>query len=171
LKKGEIAVAETLTEFFRSIGLSNELVIFAISMLPILELRGGLIAAAILGVPWYIAFPVCFVANMLPIPFVLMFIRRIFKWMRKIKWLQKPIDKLEAKTRKKGEKIQKGWLIGLLLFVGIPLPGTGAWTGALAADLFDIRIRHSLPTIALGVALAGCIMLVVSYFIPGLFGF
>ena len=67
--------------------------------------------------------------------------------------------------------MQKGWLIGLILFVGIPLPGTGAWTGALIAELFDIRIRHSLPAIATGVAMAGGIMLVVSYFIPGLFGF
>lgn len=164
-------MAEALTEFFRNMGLSKEWVVFAVSMLPIIELRGGLIAAAILNVPWYVAFPVCFAGNMLPIPFVLLFIRRIFKLLRKIKWLQKPIDALESKTRKKGSKIQRGWLVGLILFVGIPLPGTGAWTGALAADLFDIRIRHSLPAIALGVAIAGGIMLIISYFIPGLFGF
>lgn len=164
-------MAQSLTEFFNGLGLSPELVVFIISLLPIIELRGGLIAAAILGVPWYVAFPICFVGNMLPIPFILLFIRKIFKLLKKIKWLQKPITVLEAKTRKKGERIQKGWLIGLILFVGIPLPGTGAWTGALAADLFDIRIRHSLPAIALGVAIAGAIMLIVSYLVPGFFGF
>ncbi len=170
-KKEVLFVAQTLTEFFSGLGLSNELVIFIVSLLPIVELRGGLIAAAILQVPWYIAFPVCFVGNMLPVPLVLLFIRKIFTWMRKVKWLSKSIDKLEAKTRKKGARIQKGWLAGLIVFVGIPLPGTGAWTGALAADLFDIRFKHALPAIALGVAIAGTIMLIVSYFIPGLFGF
>ncbi len=166
-----MGLAETLTRFFGEIGLTPYSVIFLVSLLPFLELRGGLIAAAMLNIPWYYAFPVCFVGNILPIPFILLFIRKVFKWLRKIRWMQKPIDRLEAKTRRKGEKIQKGRLIGLIVFVGIPLPGTGAWTGALAADLFDIRIRHSFPAICLGVALAGCIMLVVSYLIPGLFGF
>lgn len=164
-------MAETLTEFFQGMGLSPYGVIALVSMLPFVELRGGLIAAAILNIPWYYSLPVCFVANMIPIPFILLFIRQIFKVLKKINWLKPTIDKLEAKARKKGQKIKKGWLVGLTLFVGIPLPGTGAWTGALIADLFDIRIRHSLPAIALGVALAGGIMLIVSYFIPGLFGF
>lgn len=164
-------MAETLTNFFGEIGLSPYAVIFVISLLPFVELRGGLIAAAILNIPWYYAFPVCFVANMLPIPFILLFIRQIFKLLKKLNKIKPMIEKLESKARKKGKKIQKGWLAGLILFVGIPLPGTGAWTGALIADLFDIRIRHSLPAIAIGVALAGSIMLVVSYFIPGLFGF
>lgn len=164
-------MAQTLTEFFQSIGLSPYFVIIVVSVLPFVELRGGLIAAAILNIPWYYALPVCFVANMIPIPFILLFIRKIFKMLKKIEKLKPTIEKLENKARTKGKEIQKGWLIGLTLFVGIPLPGTGAWTGALIADLFDIRIRHSLPAIALGVAMAGGIMLVVSYFIPGLFGF
>ena len=142
-----------------------------VSMLPVVELRGGIPFGVGLGLPLPLAVIASVTGNMLPIPFVLLFIRRIFKLLRKIKWLQKPIDALESKTRKKGSKIQRGWLVGLILFVGIPLPGTGAWTGALAADLFDIRIRHSLPAIALGVAIAGGIMLIISYFIPGLFGF
>ncbi len=164
-------MAETLTRYFTDLGLSREWVIFLVSLLPIVELRGGLIAAAILGVKWYIAFPICFLGNMLPIPFILLFIRKIFQWLKQVKWLKGMIETLESKTRKKGEKIQKGWLIGLIVFVGIPLPGTGAWTGALAADLFDIRFKHALPAIALGAAIAGGIMLIVSYFIPGLFGF
>lgn len=161
---------QTLVEFFSNLGLTPEMVIFFVSLLPIVELRGGLVAAAILGVEWYIALPICILGNMFPIPFILLFIRKVFGWLKKVKWLQKPIAKLEAKTRKKGEKIQKGRLIGLMLFVGIPLPGTGAWTGALAADLMDLRIKHSLPAIALGVLVAGIIMLIVSYFIPELFG-
>lgn len=164
-------MAETLTEFFSGLGLSNEMVIFLVSVLPVIELRGGLIAAAVLGVKWYVAFPICFVGNMLPIPFILLFIRKIFAWMKQIGWLKKWIEKLENKTRKKGARIQKGWLIGLIIFVGIPLPGTGGWTGALAADLFDIRFKHALPAIAIGVALAGTIMLILTYFFPGLFGF
>lgn len=164
-------MAQTLTEFFSQMGLTPEMVIFIVSLLPIVELRGGLIAAALLGVEWYVALPICVVGNMLPIPFILLFIRKVFDWLKKIKCLQATIVKLEAKTRKKGEKIQKKRLIGLVIFVGIPLPGTGAWTGALAADLLDIRIKHSLPAIALGVIIAGAIMLTVSYFIPGLFGF
>ncbi len=164
-------MAESLTNYFQELGLAPELVIFVVSLLPIIELRGGLIAAAILGVEWYVALPICIVGNMLPIPFILLFIRKVFGWLKKIKWLQGTIEKLETKTRKKGEKIQKKRLLGLMLFVGIPLPGTGAWTGALAADLLDLRIKHSLPTIAIGVVLASVIMLVVSYFIPGLFGF
>ena len=164
-------MAESLTTYFQELGLAPELVIFVVSLLPIIELRGGLIAAAILGVEWYVALPICIVGNMLPIPFILLFIRKVFGWLKKITWLQGTIEKLETKTRKKGEKIQKKRLLGLMLFVGIPLPGTGAWTGALAADLLDLRIKHSLPTIAIGVVLASVIMLVVSYFIPGLFGF
>lgn len=164
-------MAESLTNYFQELGLAPELVIFVVSLLPIIELRGGLIAAAILGVEWYVALPLCIVGNMLPIPFILLFIRKVFGWLKKITWLQGTIEKLETKTRKKGEKIQKKRLLGLMLFVGIPLPGTGAWTGALAADLLDLRMKHSLPAIALGVVLASVIMLVVSYFIPGLFGF
>ena len=164
-------MAATLTAYFQELGLAPEIVIFIVSLLPIVELRGGLIAAALLGVKWYIALPICVVGNMLPIPFILLFIRKVFGWLKKIRWLQGTIVKLEAQTRKKGEKIQKKRLLGLMLFVGIPLPGTGAWTGALAADLLDLCIKHSLPAITLGVILAGAIMLIVSYFIPGLFGF
>lgn len=164
-------MAETLTEFFREMGLSPYAVVAVVSMLPFVELRGGLIAAAILNIPWYFSLPVCFAANMLPIPFILLFIRKIFHVLKRIGFLRPTIDRLESKARKKGKNMKKGWLAGLVFFVGIPLPGTGAWTGALIADLFDIRIRHSLPAIAMGVALAGVIMLVVSYFIPGLFGF
>lgn len=164
-------MGEAITELLQSWNFSPELIVFIISMLPILELRGGLIVAAVLGVPWHIAFPICVVGNMLPIPFVLLFIRKIFNWLERFGWCAKLIRKFEDRVLKKGEGIKKSWLIGLYLFVAIPLPGTGGWTGALAADLFDIRFKSAFPTIFAGVLSAGIIMSVLSYFIPGLFGF
>ena len=167
-------MTETLVDWFTTIFadmLPGELVVFLLSMMPILELRGGLIAAALYGIPIVEAVCICFVGNLIPIPFILLLIRPIFNWLRHTSLFRPLVEKLEAKAMGKSDTIQKYQFWGLLLFVGIPLPGTGAWTGALIADLFDIRIRHSLPAIAVGVAMAGCIMLVVSYFIPGLFGF
>ena len=90
---------------------------------------------------------------------------------KKFNKTEKLIEKLEARSIRKADKVKKYRLFGLFLFVAIPLPGTGAWTGALAADLFDIRIRHSFPTIAVGVLAAGIIMSVLAYAIPGAFGF
>ena len=162
---------ESITSALENWNLAPELVVFLVSMLPVLELRGGLIVAAVLSVPWYTALPICLLGNMLPIPFVLLFIRKIFNWLSRFEWCAKLIDRFEKRVLKKGSKMQTRWLIGLYLFVAIPLPGTGAWTGALAADLFDIRFKNALPVIFLGVLSAGIIMLVLSYFIPGLFGF
>ena len=108
---------------------------------------------------------------MLPIPFILLFIRKIFTLLKKIPSVEKIIDKLEARSIRKADKIEKYRLWGLLLFVAIPLPGTGAWTGALIADLFDIRIKHSLPVIAVGVLIAGIIISALSYGLFGLLGF
>lgn len=150
-------------------GLPKELIIFLISLLPILELRGGLIAAAILNVPWIEAFVICVIGNMLPIPFILLFIKQIFKLLKKVKFFNKVITKLEKKAGEKGSKINKSRNWGLFTFVAIPLPGTGAWTGALAATMLDIRMKRSLPVIFIGVICAGIIMSILTYFIPGLF--
>lgn len=152
-----------------------ELVVFIISLMPVLELRGGLVAAALLGVKWYIAFPICVIGNMLPIPFILMFIKQIFKFLRKFPGFRTIIPKLEKKAGEKGSLINRGRFIGLYSFVAIPLPGTGAWMGALAATLLDIRMKRSFPIITLGVISAGIIMLIVAYALPDLcaklFGF
>lgn len=167
-------MAESITEFFvENFGekLSSELIAFIISMLPVLELRGGLIAAKLLELDFSKAFLICFVGNMLPIPFILFFIRKIFNWLKRFKRVNVMIDKLEARSIRKADKVKKYRLFGLFLFVAIPLPGTGAWTGALVADLLDIRVRHSLPAIAAGVLCAGGIMSLLTYAIPGLFGF
>lgn len=149
--------------------LSAELVVFVISMLPIFELRGGLIAAAIVGIEWYIAFPICVIGNMLPIPFVLLFIRKIFNWLKKFKMFKKIVEKLDAKAKKKSESISKYVLWGLFTFVAVPLPGTGAWTGALVADVLDVRIKKAFPVIFVGVITAGLIISFISYVIPMLF--
>ena len=161
----------TLVEFFQE-HLSKEVVIFIISLLPILELRGGLIAAALLGVEWAVAFPICVVGNMLPIPFILLLIRKIIEWLKKTKTFAKLAAKLESRAKEKSEGLEKKnfkyKLIGLFLFVGIPLPGTGAWTGALVADALDLRMKYSLPIIALGVILAGIIVSLIGYGIPAI---
>lgn len=150
---------------------SPEIVSFIVSMLPILELRGGLIAAKLMNVDFLKAFVICYIGNMLPIPFILLFIRKIFNLMKKIPKIEEIISKLEARSLRKADNVKKYRLLGLLLFVGIPLPGTGAWTGALIADLLDIRIKHSLPVIAAGVFIAGVIISILSYGLLGLIGF
>ncbi len=167
-------MSETIAEYivnFLGGKISPELIAFIVSMLPILELRGGLIAAKLMEIEFFKAFAICFIGNMLPIPFILLFIRKIFNWLKKIPSVEKVIVKLEARSIRKADKVEKYRLWGLLLFVGIPLPGTGAWTGALIADLLDIRIKHSLPVIAAGVLIAGIIISILSYGLLGLLGF
>ncbi|MBR3593925.1 MAG: small multi-drug export protein [Clostridia bacterium] len=135
-------------------------------MLPILELRGGLIAAAILDVNWFIAFPICVIGNMLFIPFVLLFIKKVFRFLKRFEKIGKWVVKLEERAHNKSKKIEKNKMIGLFSFVAIPLPGTGAWTGALVADVLGVRIKHSLPIITTGVIVAGLIISFISYVIP-----
>ena len=166
-------MTETIAQYFVdnfSDVLSDELIVFIVSMLPILELRGGLIVAKLLEVSFFKAFAICFIGNLLPIPFILLFIRRIFSLLKKIRFVNQAIDKLEAKSIRKAENVKKYRLWGVFLFVAIPLPGTGAWTGALVADLLDIRIKHSLPTIAIGVFVAGLLISAFSYGLLGLLG-
>lgn len=166
-------MAETLANFFVDLfgnKIPGELTIFIISLLPILELRGGLIAAVLLGVPLWKAFIICYIANMLPVPFIILFIKKIFEFLRRFKLFAKFVDKLEAKTEKNKDKIMRYKQWGLLLFVAIPLPGTGAWTGALFAALLDIDIKKAIPIIALGVLIAGVIVAVLSYGTAALIG-
>ena len=162
-------MVESLIEWLKDI--PEELVIFLISMLPILELRGGLIAASLLGVEWAVAFPICIIGNALPIPFVLFFFNKIIAWLKTTKLFGKFATKMEDRAKQKGKKIESAKFLGLMLFVGIPLPGTGGWTGAAAAALLNMRVKKSAPPIFLGILLAGVIMSVLAYFVPGLFGF
>lgn len=163
-------LVQGLLQFFGET-IPAELTVFAISVLPILELRGGLIAAAILHLDLWKAFLFCFLGNMLPIPFILLFIRKIFDWMKKWKHFGKIILKMEAKAEKHRGTINKYGIWGLLILVAIPLPGTGAWTGALVAAIMDIRIRRALPVIALGVIIAGIIVGGISYLVTGQISF
>ena len=140
-----------------------------ISMVPIIELRGGLPYAILSGVSPYVAFPLCIAANLLPIPFILWFITPIFNWMKTTRLFRPIAEKLEKKAMNKSDKLEKGYFWGLLLFVGIPLPGTGAWTGALLATLLNVPKKKSIPAIALGVCLAAVLMGVLSLCFEGLF--
>ncbi len=141
----------------------EELVAFVISLMPVLECRGGMIAARLMEIPFLKAFLICYLGNMLPIPFIILFIRKIFDFLRQFKLFKKFVEKLEAKTEKNKEKVLRYESWGLLLFVAIPLPGTGGWTGALMAGLLDMRFKRSLPIIALGVLIAGFIMSGLTY--------
>lgn len=162
-------MVEHLIAFFS--GIPTVFSAFLISMFPVVELRGGIIAAAIMKVPFATAFPVCILGNMLPIPFVLLFLNKIFAFMRRFTWCDRFLSFLDKKVEKNRASVEKWEFFGLLVLVAIPLPGTGAWTGALVANALNMPIKKSLPAIFLGVVCAGVIMSVLSYFIPGLFGF
>ena len=142
--------------------ISPEGAVFIISMIPILELRGGLLAASLLKISAAKALPICIVGNIIPIPFILLFIRQIFKWMKKTKTFRGLITKLENRAMGKSDQIKRYEFLGLLLFVGVPLPGTGAWTGTLAASILDMDFKSTVAAVMLGVLLAGMIMMIVS---------
>ena len=138
-----------------------------ISMIPLLELRGGLLAASLLKIPAVTAIPLCIAGNIIPIPFILLFIRKIFKVMKKTKIFRGLIQKLEDRAMGKSDQVKKYEFWGLTLFVGIPLPGTGAWTGSLIASLLEIDIKKSSLAILTGIIMATVIMYVVSYGVVG----
>ena len=142
---------------------------FFISMLPIVELRAGLPYGIALGLDYPLALTAAVIGNMFPVPFIIIFIQRVFIWLRR-HWpkMDSFITKLEAKAHLKGEKVQKYGPIALLLFVGIPLPGTGAWTGSLAADLFRIDFKKSMFAVTVGVLIAAAIVTVICYAFPAL---
>ena len=158
-----------LVEFFIKIfsGLSKEVVIFIISLFPILELRGGMLAASLLHVPFVSALIICIIGNLVPIPFILMFLEFILKLFGKWKFTSKFVKWLEKKVASKRGQIDKYGYLGLILFVGIPLPGTGAWTGSLLAVMLGLDRKKSFICIILGVLIASVIMSIVSYGILG----
>ncbi len=165
-------MTEQLVNWFAGVlgGAAPSMVIVAIiSMMPILELRGGFIAAAIFGIPIWQAIPICIIANILPIPFVLWLMTPVFDWLKKhTKLLGRFAAWLEKKAYKNVDKVQKYEFWGMVLFVGIPLPGTGAWTGAMVASVLNMSWKKAMPAILLGLLLATCIMCAVTYGIPAL---
>ena len=152
---------EKIIEIFGQ-NIPKEIIVFFISMLPIFELRGSLIAAGLLNMNFLNTYLISVIGNILPIPFILIFIRKIFKWLKKTKF-KKIVEKLENKALSKSDKIQKYGKWGLFLFVAIPLPGTGAWTGSLIASLLNMRIKDSFLSILAGILIAGLIMSMFSF--------
>ena len=148
---------------------SAKMVVFIVSLMPILECRGGLIVAKLLGVDLLEAIPICVIGNLLPIPFILLFIKKIFKWMKQFGIFRPLVERLEQRGMARSKALENGEFVALMLFVGIPLPGTGGWTGSLAAALLDMDIKKASLAILLGVFIATVIMSIVSYGLLGYF--
>ena len=141
--------------------LTKALITFLISMIPIIELRGAIPYGIAAGINPWLTFALSVVGNMLPIPFILLFIRKIFTWMKRYPKLAKIAEKFEARAAKKSGTVKKSETIGLCILVAIPLPGTGAWTGTLVAALMNMRIKRALPTIFVGVLIAGLVVTLI----------
>ena len=140
------------------------LYIVLISMVPVIELRGAIPVGLAMDLPFWTTFIAAFIGNLIPVPFLILFTRKVFEWLRrKSRLLERFVSRLEAKAEAKEDLLKKYELLGLCILVAIPLPGTGAWTGSLVAAVFDIRLKHSFPVIALGVLIAGIIVSIVSY--------
>ena len=130
-----------------------------VSMLPVVELRGGIPFGVSAGLPVWAAFIAAVIGNLIPVPFIIIYIRRIFQWMRqKLPRLNRLVDALERKAHLKGQKVTKYKYLGLMILVAIPLPGTGAWTGSLAAAFLDMPLRKAVPSIIAGVLAAGLVI-------------
>lgn len=146
------------------ISLPHELYLIIISMIPFIELRGAIPVGVGFGMDPIEVFLICVTANCIPVPFIIFLIKPLFRWLKKFKAFEKLITKLEGIADKKSGQITayKYELVGLMLFVGIPLPGTGAWSGALIAALLDMRIKHAFIAIFLGVIIAGVLVTLIS---------
>ena len=147
-------------------GMPPELSVFLVSMIPLVEERGGLILAKMLGVDLWKAVLLCMTGNIIPIPFILFFIEKVIHWMSE-HHMSKIADFLLAKAEKNRPKVERYGFWGLVLFVGIPIPGTGAWSGSLVAAVFDMDLKKASLAIFLGICLAAIIMTFFSYGLLG----
>ena len=137
---------------------------FLISMVPVVELRGGLPYGIALGLDYPVALVAAILGNMVPVPFIILYIRHMFRWLQeRSPWWHKKIMDIEKKAHLKGRLVHKYSAIGLCILVAIPFPGTGAWTGALVAAILDMRLKDAVPTIFLGVCIAAAVMTVVTF--------
>lgn len=149
---------------FFSTTIGKIIITFLWSMVPVIELRGAIPIGVGQGLPYWLAVTVSVLGNLVPVPFIILFIRKVFELMRK--WLPKLdglVSKLEKRAEEKSDVVQKYAFWGLFILVAIPLPGTGAWTGALVAAMLDMRLRRAFPAIALGVIGAAVIVTFVTY--------
>ena len=165
------AILGFLESLFGTSYLSKCVITLIISMFPIIELRGAIpVGAGILGLPIHTTAIISILGNMLPVPLIIIFVRKVFFWMRKkSRRLGRLADRLENKAKSKGAKLYRGEIIGLMIFVAIPLPGTGAWTGALIAAMLDIRLKVALPAIGAGVLIAGILITGITYGFSAIF--
>lgn len=135
-----------------------------VSMIPVVELRGGIPFGVAAGLSVPVAYLAAVIGNLLPIPFIIVYIRRIFQWLRRhFPKLNNMVDALERKAHLKGRLVTKYKYLGLAIFVAIPLPGTGAWTGALAAAFLDMPLRKAIPSVTIGVLVAGMIISILTF--------
>ncbi len=153
---------------FLTMKIKYALMILALSMTPVLELRASIPYGFANGLPAWETIALSVIGNLILTPFIIVFFRRIIAWLKTIKFLRKFAEWSERRVLKKKDVIEKYEVIGLAILVAIPLPGTGAWTGAMLAGILGMRLKKALPTIAIGVIIAAVIMTVVSY---GLFAF
>ena len=140
-----------------------------VAMVPVLELRGAIPFGLAAGLPPGLAYFVSVVGNMVPVPAIMLFIRHLFRWLRRRPWWGKKIDWIETRAHLKGRLVRKYRTIGLIVLVAVPLPGTGAWTGALVAALLRMRLRVALPAIFAGVVIAGGVVTALSMGVISLF--
>ncbi len=141
-----------------------------VSMIPVVELRGGIPFGVAAGLPVWAAWLAAVIGNLIPVPFIIVYIRRVFQWMRqRFPKLNSMVDALERKAHLKGRVVSRYKYLGLAIFVAIPLPGTGAWTGALAAAFLDMPLRKALPSIVAGVLVAGTVISLLAYGVVSLF--
>ena len=164
------ALIAAIFEFFKGI-VGAELATLICAMIPIIELRGAIPLGAALGLPWWQNYIISVIGNFLPVPFILLFINAILRWMAnsKVKFFNKVANWLFAKAEKNREKIEKYAFWGVALFVAIPLPATGAWTGSLVAAVFNMKFWKSLLSAIIGILIAGVVMTLVSYGVVALF--
>ena len=150
--------------------LKAELITFLMAMVPVVELRGAIPYGVLAGLSVHTAFILAVIGNLLPIPFLVVFTRKVFEWLRtKSEGLDRMVRKLEAKADKNKELVEKSEFFGLMILVAIPLPGTGAWTGALVAAMLDMRLKRAMPAIIVGVLVAGIIVTTLTYGAGALF--
>jgi len=143
--------------------ISKFLLTLVMAMAPVIELRGAIPVGIAAGLPVGATFVAAVVGNMIPVPFIILFVRKVFAWLRRQSaWLEDKVSRLEHRAEKKAQLIFKYELLGLLILVAVPLPGTGAWTGALIAALLNIRLKVSFPVILGGVLIAGIIVTCIS---------
>lgn len=150
-------------------GLGNEFALFMISLIPLIEERGAIIYGATIGMPWYEVLPICIIGNMVPVPFILLFGMKLIAYLKTTRMFGSFFHKYEKKLMEKSQTIDRYSFLALVLFVGIPLPGTGAWSGSLIATILNVKFKRAFVAVFLGVILAGVIMTLGSYGVVGIF--